>query len=43
MAINKPIPFIKAIKVDGVVTPGLSKLGQKVSKNQRLKQIRNNQ
>ena len=33
MTINKPIPFVKAIKLGGVVTLGLSKLGQKVLKN----------
>ena len=32
MAINNPVPFIKAIKFGGVVAPGLSKLGQKVLK-----------
>ena len=42
MVISKAVPFIKAIKVGGVVAPGLSKLGQKVSKYQRLTQIRNN-
>ena len=42
MVISKPVPFIKAIKVGGVVAPGLSKLGQKVPKYQRLTQIQDN-
>ena len=42
MVISKPIPFIKAIKVGGVVAPGLSKLGQKVPNYQCLTQIRDN-
>ena len=33
MTINKPIPFIKAIKLGSIVAPGLSKLGQKVLEN----------
>ena len=33
MAINNPVPFIRAIRFGGVVAPGLSKLGQKVLKN----------
>ena len=40
MAINKPVRFIRAIISGGVVAPGLSKLGQKVLKNQRFTQIR---
>ena len=40
VAINKPVPFIKAIKSCGVVAPGLSKLGEKVVKYQRITQIR---